>query len=241
MSSGNDKAFYVRSMFGRIADRYDLINLLMTAGMDRGWRREAMAELGCAPGEAVLDVGTGTLDFPALLMRQGYRVVGVDMALPMMLAGRHKIDDGRVPVDGSESLAPGLAVADAQRLPFSDGAFASVSSGFLLRNVTDLRAVLSEMVRVLRPGGRFVCLELTWPRSPVFSQVFSLYFTRVVPLLGGLIGGDREAYTYLPRSVAAFASPEALAELLVAAGLEDVRCRLLGFGTVALHVGRKPA
>lgn len=234
----DEKASYVRRMFGRIARRYDLMNWLMTLGMDRRWRRAALAELGCRPGDVVLDVGTGTLDFPALLVRHGYRAVGVDLTLPMMLAGRCKLSDGRD--GGGLTAATELAVADAQRLPFGDCVFSAVCNGFLLRNVADVSVALSEMTRVLRPGGRLVCLELTWPRSPLFRQAFAVYFGKVVPLLGGVVAGDREAYTYLPRSVAAFVSPTALAQLMEAAGLEDVRYRLLGFGTVALHVGRKP-
>ena len=249
------KATYVSGMFGRIAPRYDLMNWLMTLGMDRGWRRAAVAELGCRSGDRVLDAGSGTLDFLPLLLRAGCAPVGADFALPMMVAGRHKIErlQGEWvppavprPEEGpdqacvrSPGAMPELAAADAQRLPFADGSFDGVVTGFMLRNVADLAAALREMTRVLRPGGRFVCLELTWPRSPVFRRLFALYFGGIVPMVGWLVSGQRDAYRYLPRSVTAFAPPPALASLMTAVGLREVRYRLLGFGAVALHVGRK--
>ncbi|MHB0876144.1 MAG: class I SAM-dependent methyltransferase [Anaerolineae bacterium] len=261
------KATYVSGMFGRIARRYDAMNWLMTLGRDRGWRRASVAALDCRPGSLVLDAGTGTLDFLPLLAKQDCRSVGVDFSLPMMIAGRHKVErlrGGRawqampLPADtgpATDAAAgrpepapvgarawqamPLLAAADAQQLPFADASFDGVVTGFMLRNVDNLTAALREMTRVLRPGGRFVCLELTWPRSPVFRRLFSLYFGRVVPLLGGLISGQRDAYDYLPRSVATFAPPAALASLMSVVGLHDVHYRLLAMGSVALHVGQK--
>lgn len=257
-------------MFGRIVRRYDLMNRLMTGGRDAAWRRLAVrAALRDRPpaGTRALDVATGTGDLALALAAGGARfVVGLDFAAPMIAVaaakGRAAAGVGRVaaPVapsaterasgDASSPL-PGVGegdggsavawlVGDALALPFPDGAFAACTVSFGLRNMADYGAALREMGRVLGPGGRLVCLELTPYRVPILGALFGWYFSRVVPLVGGLLSGDRDAYRYLPRSVAAFPPAAELADLMRGAGLADVSYRLLGGGTVALHVGTKP-
>lgn len=229
--SSPDKAQRVSRMFADIARRYDFMNRLMTFGRDRVWRRLAVAELACRLGDVVLDVGTGTADFLPLLVGCGCRAVGVDFSLAMMLAGRDKLS-------ANDNLTA-LVAGDALHLPFADDSFAGLINGFLLRNVTDLPAALAEMHRVVKPGGRIVCLELTWPTLPLFRQAFALYFSHLVPFIGGLVSGQRDAYAYLPRSVAAFVNVSELMALMKQAGLQDVHYRRLALGTVALHVGLK--
>lgn len=219
-------------MFTRIAGRYDLMNTLMTAGRHHAWRRAAAREVAASPPGPVLDLATGTADL-ALAIRTlapGRTVVGADFSEAMLRLARAKAQAagvGRLP----------LLAADAQALPFADGAFACVVSAFLLRNLDDLAGGLREMRRVVTAGGRVVALDIIQPATPLWSSLFRLYFNRVVPAVGALVAGDRQAYTYLPRSVARFVTPAELAELMRAAGLRDVRWRALGLGTIALHVG----
>ncbi len=220
-------------MFARIAPRYDLMNALMTAGRDQAWRRVA-ARLGApAPGGLVLDLATGTADLALAVLGEtpARAVVGVDFVEAMLHLARAKLE-----ARGERRVR--LAAGDALALPFRDRAFAGVVSAFLLRNLADLPAGLAEMRRVTAPGGRVVALEITQPALPVWRDAFRLYFHRVVPALGGLVSGDRAAYTYLPDSVDRFVTPAELARLMAEVGLVDVRVRRLGLGTVTIHVGR---
>ena len=220
-------------MFGRIARRYDLMNTLMTGGLDAGWRRLAVRAARPPRDGRALDVGTGTGKLATALasvMPHG-QVIGVDVAEPMLRQA-----------PGVSFQAPGggrvdLALADAQALPFADHSFDCATTAFTIRNVADVRAAFAELRRVVRPGGRVVCLELSQPHIPLWEPLFALYFGRVVPLIGGLVAGDAGAYTYLPESVAAFLSPRALAAEMARAGLQRVRWRRLGLGAVTLHVG----
>ena len=218
-------------MFDRIARRYDLMNRLMSLGMDAGWRRVAAQTAFGASATQVLDVATGTGDLAIDLARLGIPlVVGLDFSGAMLHAARAKV----------EVAAPGrirLVRGDALSLPFGNGTFDAVTVGFGLRNMPDYAAAIEEMGRVLKPGGRLVILEMTPVQTPVLRDVFSLYFDRLVPALGGLVSGDRDAYGYLPRSVGAFPPVESLADLMRAAGLRNVRYRAFALGTVAMHVG----
>lgn len=226
---GYDKGTRVRAMFARIVPRYDLMNRLMTGGMDRGWRRLAVRL--CEPrGKVALDLATGTGDLAVELVCQGARkVVGLDFCTPMLEAAVRKT--------APPSPAVRLAAGDALALPFSDGSFDRVINGFLLRNVADLPRALQEMARVLKPGGRLVCLEITHPPSRLFRFLFQPYFYSLVPRLGALVSGDGSAYTYLPESLTNFPDAPHLAQMMRQAGFVEVDYRYLSFGTMAVHVG----
>jgi demethylmenaquinone methyltransferase/2-methoxy-6-polyprenyl-1,4-benzoquinol methylase len=217
-------------MFSRIAGRYDLANRIMTLGMDVGWRRRA-AQLAEPRGTLALDVGTGTGDFAIELVRAGAQnVVAVDFVPGMLEVARQKLGASRVPE------AIDLANADAICLPFAGATFDCVVSAFALRNVADLQAALGEMTRVLRPGGRLVCLELTHPTG-LFRSGVSVYFRRVIPVIGALLTGERWAYRYLPESLGPFPDARELARMMSETGLHDVSFCRLGFGLVAAHRG----
>jgi demethylmenaquinone methyltransferase/2-methoxy-6-polyprenyl-1,4-benzoquinol methylase len=229
---GGDKAARVQAMFARIAPRYDLMNRLMTGGRDGAWRRAA-ARLAAPPaGSLALDLATGTGDLAlALLDETPVRgVVAVDFVEGMLRLGQAKLG-----AHGERRIR--FLAGDALALPFADASFGCVASAFLLRNLADLRAGLAEMRRVTAPGGSVVALEITQPTLPGWRQAFRLYFHRVVPAVGALIAGNREAYTYLPQSVDRFVTPGELARLMEAVGLRDVRVRRVGLGTVTIHVG----
>jgi demethylmenaquinone methyltransferase/2-methoxy-6-polyprenyl-1,4-benzoquinol methylase len=209
------------------------MNALMTGGRDQAWRRAA-ARLAAPPaGSLALDLATGTGDLAlALLAETRVRgVIGVDFVEGMLRLGRDKLG-----ARGERRVR--LAAADALALPFRDRAFGCVASAFLLRNLADLRAGLAEMRRVTAPGGSVVAVEITPPTLPGWREAFRLYFHHVVPAVGALVSGSREAYTYLPRSVDRFVAPAELARLMVEAGLADVRIARVGLGTVTIHVGR---
>lgn len=228
-----ERAQQVQQMFGRIVPRYDLLNRLISLGMDGRWRRMAAAAAQPA-GALALDVGTGSGDMALELHRQGAaRVVAVDFSAEMLAAAHSKAD-----TSGSAPLS--WALANALRLPFRDSTFDCVTSAFLLRNLPDLRAGLAEMVRVLKPGGRLLCLDMTRPPPGLFGGLYRLYFDRLVPPLAGLISGDPGAYRYLPNSLEGFPDASELTVLLINIGLREVRVRLLGGGTVALHTARRP-
>lgn len=228
----------VREMFGRIVPRYDAMNRLMTGGRDVAWRdltvRRALA--GYARGTArVLDVATGTGDLALAFAGAGAgEVVGLDLSEPMLREAAAKARDR-----GGAARRVSWIAGDALHLPFADGRFDACTVSFGLRNMPDYAAALAEMARVLRPGGRFYCLELTPLRMPVVRTAFDVYFSRVVPVLGGILSGDYDAYRYLPMSVAAFPDARSLATLMHDAGFDDVSWKLLGAGTVALHSGTK--
>ena len=235
MAGEEEKAAFVQRMFARIAPRYDLMNRLMTFGRDLAWRRAAAELAALPPGGLTIDVATGTADLAIALARQtptGY-TVGVDVSLPMMASGQRKVESAGL----AERI--GFVHGDGLALPFPDGAFDGAVSGFALRNVVSIPQAVAEMRRVVAPGGRVVLLELTRPTltHPLFRRAFWLYFHRLVPLIGGWISGQTEAYRYLPESVDRFLSPDALKALMEEAGLREVRYRLLAPGTAAVHIG----
>lgn len=230
LPSVQDKPRYVAAMFARIAPRYDLMNTLMTGGQDARWRRlvaESLALENTAQ-VSVLDVGTGTGKLAKAVVKAipRARVVGVDFTLPML---RHAPQHDLL-----------FAGADALHLPFADGQFDAVVSGFVVRNLADVPAGIVEQVRVLQPGGQLVILETTPGPPNLLRPLFRLYFRYLVPLLGQLIAGDESAYTYLPESTLAFLEPDRLAAVLRHSGLVDVQVRRFGFGSVAVTVARKP-
>ena len=223
MSSGTLAPSAVEAMFDRISPVYDAMNRVMTAGLDRRWRR-LTAEAVVAPGDEVLDACCGSGDLALAAERAGGRVTGLDFSERMLERARRK------------SASVRWVRGDALALPFADESFDAVTVGFGIRNVDDLEAGLRELVRVLRPGGRLSCLEITRPRG-LLRPFFRLWFDGLVPLAGKVLPGGA-AYTYLPASVRRFPGPEDLAELMRRAGFEDVRWRLLGGGIVALHTAR---
>jgi len=220
-------------MFDGIARRYRLMNGLMTLGQDRRWRRFVVREAVIPPGGRLLDVASGTGDIAAEAIRRtpGLLAVGVDFSFEMMRVGRVRL--------GGERVA--WCAADALALPFPDGTFDAVTSGYLLRNVADPEAAFREQVRVVRPGGRVVCLDTSPPPPSPLRPLVRFHLRRVIPLLGRVVTGEREAYAYLSSSTEGFKSPDALAAVMGKAGLTEVRYHLFMFGTIAVHVGLRPA
>jgi demethylmenaquinone methyltransferase/2-methoxy-6-polyprenyl-1,4-benzoquinol methylase len=222
-------ATQVRSMFDRIAGVYDLMNSAMTAGLHHQWRGRAVDRAEVGPGSDALDVCCGTGDLALELRRRigpDGRVVGCDFSEPMLeLAGRKSGDEG-LPVE--------FGWADALELPYGDRSFDAVTIGFGARNLADLERGLSEMARVLRPGGRLVILEITRPQREPLASFYSLWFDRLVPVLGSL-AGDSDAYSYLPESVRSFPEPRELAGMIDAAGFSEIRWLLLAGGIIAIH------
>ncbi|MGQ0803828.1 MAG: ubiquinone/menaquinone biosynthesis methyltransferase [Actinomycetota bacterium] len=224
LPEGAAKRREVESMFDRIAPRYDLVNRVMTLGLDRRWRRRTIGALALPKGARVLDLGCGTGDLCEELRAVGDSPVGIDLSAGMLGA--------------AHTPAP-LVRGDALRIPVPDGAVDGVVSGFALRNVVDLDALFSECARVLRPGGRMAMLETDEPNNRVLQAGHRLWFRRVVPVLGGRLGRDREAYRYLPRSTAYLPPTTELLALVGVAGFDDVRHQRLGGGAVQLLTGTR--
>jgi demethylmenaquinone methyltransferase / 2-methoxy-6-polyprenyl-1,4-benzoquinol methylase len=219
----------VRAMFDRISGVYDLMNTVMTAGLHHRWRERAADLAAVGPGDSALDVACGTGDLAIELARRVRphgEVIGSDFADEMLERAR--------------ANAPALQWewGNALELPYAGGRFDAATVGFGARNFSDLDRGLSEMARVVKPGGRVVVLEITTPRRPPLSTFYSLWFDRIVPLIGRLSGED-EAYTYLPNSVKRFPGPEGLAAAMERAGLRDIHWILTAGGIIALHVGVK--
>jgi demethylmenaquinone methyltransferase / 2-methoxy-6-polyprenyl-1,4-benzoquinol methylase len=216
----------VRAMFDRIAGVYDVMNSVMTAGMHHRWRRRAADLAALAPGDEALDVATGTGDLAVELATRGARVTASDFSEEMLVRARAK------------QPAITWEWANAQDLPYETGRFGAATVGFGARNFSDLALGVSEMARVVRPGGRVVILEITTPQKPPLSTFFSVWFDRMVPAIGRL-AGDPDAYSYLPSSVKRFPAPEGLAAVMADAGLRDIRWILTAGGIIAIHVGSK--
>ena len=223
-------------MFGRISERYDLLNTVMSGGRHHSWRRIASQLVTSDQQGPALDVATGTGDFALDLARRPSisNMVGLDAAPAMLARARRKAERARL----SESVS--FLLGDAHHLPFPDGHFVAATVGFGIRNFADVPRALGEMARVVRPGGRVAALEIVriTGRSP-FKAVFPVYFRRVTPLLGAALAGDREAYTYLPESVDGFLSADEVGDLMEQAGLRRVEVRRYALGSVALLVGEK--
>lgn len=233
------KSTYIRAMFDKIAQRYDLMNALMTLGQHQNWRRAA-ARLAKPPRHGLaLDLATGTGDFARALreIEPTCWVVGVDFALEMMRLGQEKLN-GRTASQKPQSRVAFIA-GDMLRLPFPENYFDCAVNGFVLRNVEDVSAAFREVHRVLKPNGRAVSLEITAPRAPLWQNIFSLYFDHAMPRVGGWLSGRPEAYRYLSQSVRDFPSPGAVADLLRAAGFREVFYFLWALGTIVVYVGVK--
>ncbi len=221
----------VRAMFGGIAPRYDLMNRLLTLDQDRVWRRALLEAAGLPEKGLLLDIGCGTGDMAlmAAQMRPGLRVVGADFTYSMLQKAANRPGSSRVC----------WVEADALALPFEDAFFDIAVSGYLLRNTADMAKALAEQVRVLKPGGRLAFLETCPPSNRVLAPAINLAFQYGIPALGGLVSGNRQAYSYLPRTTQNFLKPRQLAAMLAAAGLEKIRWQSFFFGTQTVMAGRK--
>ena len=226
---GQQKARYVQDIFTRIAPRYDLMNRLMTGGQDIRWRREVIQRAALHSDATLLDLcaGTGDLAREALDQQPTARITAADFTLEMMRAGRKPGDTF------------GWSSADALSLPFQDETFDAVVSGFLMRNVVDSVVALREQLRVLKPGGRIVILDTTRPRRNLLSPFIWIHLHIIIPTLGTLLSGQRDAYTYLPDSTEAFLSAEELAARMAAVGFREIGYKRLMFGTIAMHWAQK--
>ncbi len=219
-------------MFARIAGRYDLLNHTLSLGIDRSWRKSVLAAAGPMRGKLVVDVCTGTGDLALTFADAGAHVIGVDFTAEMLARARAKA----MQADGRHLFAQG----DALHLPIRTGTAAAATIAFGLRNVADRRAALSELRRILAPGGRALVLEFSQPRGRWFGALYRQYFTRVLPRLGRWISGDGEAYDYLPRTVLAWVEPPELRQEMASAGFVDCGWRSLTRGIACLHWGVVP-
>ena len=226
--TGQARADYVQNMFTRIAHRYDLMNRLMTGFQDVRWRRQVIRHADLKPASHLLDLGAGTGDLAREAIRQqpAARVTAADFTLEMMRVGQ------RVgPLD--------FSAADALHLPFANASFDAAVSGFLMRNVIDLHKALEEQYRVLKRGGRIVILDTTRPKKNILSPFIWIHLHFIIPTLGGLLTGAREAYRYLPETTEGFVTAEDMAERMITTGFKKVKFKRLMFGTIAIHHGEK--
>lgn len=226
--SGAAKRSAIKRMFAEIAPHYDRLNGIMSLSLHKRWRRAAICAIGIAPGESVLDVCCGTGDFLSAMsptLGQAGRAVGVDFAFPMLQIASRK-------------GAGNLALGDGCRLPFRDESFDAATVGWGLRNVEDIDLALVEIHRCLRPGGRFVSLDMAIPKNGILRSVSGFVGRHILPLLGRAVG-SRTAYEYLPNSATRFDSPEQLAKRLLKLGFQDIKVRRFMFGNIAMVWGRK--
>ena len=231
LPSTAEKPAFVNQMFARIAPTYDLMNRLMTFGMDQSWRRELLTLANLPPHGTLLDIGTGTGDIAqeARIRYPGVKAFGADFTYEMMAVGKQSPARSTLP----------FTQADTFYLPYPDNCFDAVVSGFMIRNVVDRQAAFREQARVTKPGGRVICLETTPPSNATLGPLVQFYVFNILPILGTLISGDGDAYRYLPQSTVEFPAPTALRDLMEQAGLINVFYREKNFGTVAIHVGTK--
>lgn len=241
-NSPTEKKEYVNTMFARIARRYDLMNRVMTGGQDVRWRKLMVQQAQLPARGKFLDIATGTGDVAFEALRQQpdlAHVIGADFTLPMMHVGQERWAKKSL-TNNSHPLNQLIwSGADTLHLPFPDNTFDAVASGFLMRNVTSITQALVEQRRVCKPGGRVLILDIPRPADTLFGHLFRFYFYHIVPVIGGIISGQQDAYRYLPQSADAFLRPDELKAEMGNVGLRDVKYTMLMFNTVALHVGVK--
>ncbi|MEM7330696.1 MAG: ubiquinone/menaquinone biosynthesis methyltransferase [Chloroflexota bacterium] len=229
---GQERAQYVQNMFSRVADRYDLMNRLMTGGQDLKWRRIVIDWAELPKNGCLLDIATGTGDIALEAWKRDHslQAVGGDFTVEMMQAGKRIPERDPIQWVGSDTLA----------LPFPDAYFDAVTSGFLMRNVIDVPGAFKEQMRVVKPGGKVVVLESSPPKDNLLRPFIKIHLNYVIPTLGRLITGEADAYSYLPDSTQQFTDPDTLADLMQEVGYLNVKYQMFMFGTVAIHVGTKP-
>ncbi|MGE5461869.1 MAG: ubiquinone/menaquinone biosynthesis methyltransferase [Syntrophothermus sp.] len=228
--TGKERARYVQGMFTKIAGRYDLMNRLMTGGQDVRWRKRVIELARLKSNSSLLDLGTGTGDLAreALTQFPQANVIAADFTLEMMRVGKHH-------------GALNFSTADALHLPFNEGSYDAVVSGFLMRNVIDLQKALQEQYRVLNHGGRIVILDTTRPKKNLLSPFIWLHMHFVIPTLGGFLTGEKDAYRYLPETTEGFVTAEQMASRMAAVGFKKINFQRYMFGTIAVHWGEKAA
>ena len=226
--TGQDRAKYVQNIFTRIARRYDIMNRLMTGGQDVRWRKKVIELARLNIRSSLLDLGTGTGDLAreALAQFPQSKIIAADFTLEMMRMGQ-------------KTSLLNFSTADALKLPFNDSSFDAAVSGFLMRNVIDLQQALKEQYRVLKKGGRIVILDTTRPKKNLLSPFIWLHMHFVIPTLGGLLTGSRDAYRYLPETTEGFVTAESLTARMAAVGFRKINFQRYMFGTIAIHWGEK--
>ncbi len=236
-SQSGGKRPYVQRLFGRIAPVYDMMNRLMSAGLDGRWRAFAARKLALGAGEVGLDLGAGTADLSIAALRcagAGARMIGMDITPEMLAIGRRKL--ARLGLQDRIDLR----VGDAEQIDLADNSVDGCCSAFTVRNLTDIRRGFREMLRVVRPGGRVVCLEISHPPGRVFGALFHFYFYHLAPLFGSILGKAVEEYHYLPQSLTTFPDAPTLQAIMEESGWKDVHFYRLAKGMVAVHVATKP-
>ena len=231
-TTASDRGPEVRSMFGRIAQRYDLLNRIMTFGQDKRWRKEAIEKLEIKQNSTIIDVGTGTGDLALEIARThpGVRIIACDFTPQMLSIAKQRETSGQID----------WVIADVQNLPFPKNVFDAAISGFLLRNVSDIKRTLEQQFRVLSSGGRFACVDTTPQKSGLFSAATRFYLKRIIPLIGRLLSGSPQDYHYLSTSTIEFLTAEELAESMLKSGFEVLGFERRMFGSTAIHWGKKP-
>lgn len=230
------KRAYVQRLFGRIAHVYDLMNRLMSLGLDDYWRERAARYLALSMGETGLDLGAGTADLSIAVIRHsgpGTRMIGMDITPEMLDQGRLKLE--RMGLQNRIDLR----IGDAEHIDLPDNSVDGCCSAFMVRNLANLQQGLHEMLRVVRPGGRVVCLEISHPPGKIFGTLFHFYFYKVAPLFGSIIGKAFEEYAYLPNSLTNFPDAPTLQKIMEDVGWSNVRFYRLNRGIVAIHIGTK--
>jgi demethylmenaquinone methyltransferase / 2-methoxy-6-polyprenyl-1,4-benzoquinol methylase len=235
-SAPDDKANPIQDMFNSLAPRYDFLNSLLSAGCDRYWRKIAVDELEPIVNRLFLDVATGTADIALeVTLRDDSKVIGVDFSTEMLELGKNKVVARNM--QSSVQLFPGVA----EKLPLKNNSFDGAISAFGARNFADINHAIDEIYRVLKPKGKIVILEFSFPQNGFLQWLYCLYFEKVLPVIGRLISGHKSAYSYLPDSVGAFPKGEAFASLLKKAGFESVAFKELTFGVTTIYTGLKHA
>ncbi len=229
-----DRTNPIQDMFNAVAPRYDFLNGLLSAGCDRYWRKTAVDELEPVANRLFLDVATGTADIALeLALRGKARVIGVDFSTAMLELGKNKVNSRNM--QSSVQLFPGAA----ESLPLENDSFDGAISAFGARNFSDIDHAIHEIHRILKPDGKIVILEFSFPRSRFLQWLYRLYFEKILPVMGSLISGHREAYSYLPDSVGAFPKGEAFASILKEAGFGSISFKELTFGITTIYTGSK--